>query len=294
MKKLVLFISLSFVLFSCDKKYTYIEVVNEKSLLGNSYNKKEREPEIIKAKNDTLAFIEAYSNFCISLKVCEDMKQRGSTMHSQPVAFKIINSDGIDITNIDFISKQSHVKSITDRIFSLELTSENDDTVSQVPKIDSTKVKELSKYFDIKKDEFSDENVKWYTPKSAPKYSNRNGIYCYIRTSNGTADVLRFVIQYYADDWLFFEQIKFSIDDSAYSYFPVNSKRDNGSGYIWEWFDDILSSENKDIILALSESKQAKMKFIGDKYYKIKDISRSQCEDIKRTVDLFIALGGSL
>lgn len=287
-------LSLMLILLSCDKKYTYIETIKEKSLLGNSYTEKERDPDVIKAKNDTLAYLQAYRNFCISLKVYDDMKKKGSASYFQPINFKILNENGSDITNIDFVTKKSQHKIIMDCIFELGLPSDSNSIENKAPKIDSTKVKELSNFFNIKSDEFSENNVVWYTPKSAPKYTNRNGIYCYIRTSNGLADALRLVIQYYADDWLFFDQIKFSIDDNVFSYYPVNYKRDNGDGYIWEWVDDILSSDNREIIVALSKSKQAKMKFIGDKYYDVKTITRDQCKSIERVLEMYVALGGKM
>jgi len=103
---------------------------------------------------------------------------------------------------------------------------------------------------------------------------------------------LRFRIQYYAEDWLFFSKVQFSIDDKAYEFVPQNIETDNGSGNIWEWFDEGVTSYEKELIYALANAKNAKMKFIGRQYYDIKTISQQQIIDIKRVLELYNALGG--
>ena len=130
--------------------------------------------------------------------------------------------------------------------------------------------------------------------KSAPKYANRNGIYCYFNVENNKPGPLRFRVQYYADNWLFFSAIQFSIDNNAYQFNPMKTETDCGDGgMIWEWFDEALSPSDKDLIYALSEAESAKMKFLGKKYYDIKTISKGQVADIKRALDLYHAMGGS-
>ena len=73
---LMLMLMLNIVLTSCDneKKYTYVEVVLDKGIFGG-IDKKEKEPKIIQAKNDTLAYLKAYQSFCIAVKVNKDMKE---------------------------------------------------------------------------------------------------------------------------------------------------------------------------------------------------------------------------
>lgn len=161
-------------------------------------------------------------------------------------------------------------------------------------KVDSTKMKELIPFFEVKKDEFDPKGKTWYKPKSAPKYTNRNGIYLYFGVQEGKVMALRFRVQYYDDDWLFFKKIQFSIDDNAYEYYPSNTETDCGDGgYIWEWFDEALTGSDKSLIYALVEAKSAKMKFIGRQYYDIKSISSTQITDMKRTLDLYRAMGGT-
>lgn len=164
--------------------------------------------------------------------------------------------------------------------------------INELAKVDSIKIKELLPFFDVKKDEFDPKGAIWYIPKSAPKYANRNGIFCYFMVQNGKPGPLRFKIQYYADNWLFIRTVQFSIDNSAYEFTPMSTERDNDGGMIWEWFDEALSNADHDLIHALSKANSARMKLIGSQYFDIKTITKNQITDIKRALDLYLAMGG--
>jgi hypothetical protein len=299
----VVLILLSFFT-SCDNKksYKYVEVVSEDGLLGGT-STKDKDPETIKATTDSAAYLEAYQNFCISLKVHGDMKKSLGTVYSTPKEFKLYNAEGSEISNtIFFADKDKREKEIEDRIFSMRNTiqesvdknkKEKVESFKQTVSIDSAKVKDLQKYYTKHKDEFSNSKKIWYKPKTAPQYTNRNGIYCYFQTEEGIPSNLRFRLQYYADDWLFFKKVQFSIDGKAYDYIPLSTETDSGNGgYIWEWFDESISESDKDLINALANAKSAKMKLIGSQYYDIKTISQEQINSFKRTLELYKALGG--
>lgn len=292
------------LLTSCDSKksYKYVEVVNEEGLLGGTTTK-EKDPKTIKAATDSAAYLEAYQSFCISLKVNRDMKQSLGTVYSTPKDFKLYNDKGTDITNsIFFADKDKREKEIEDRIFSMGNTiqesvdrnkKEKVESFKQTASVDSSKIKDLEKYFRKRKDEFSNNNKTWYEPKNAPQYTNRNGIYCYFQTEDGMPSNLRFRLQYYADEWLFFKKVQFSIDGKAYDYIPLNTETDSGNGgYIWEWFDEAISESDKELINALANAKSAKMKLIGRQYFDVKTISQDQINSFKRTLEMYQALGG--
>ncbi len=304
MTKQLLVIIFSFlILTSCENKksYKYVEVVNEESLLGRT-DRKEKEDEVIKASNDSSAYLEAFQKFCISVKVNKDMETSMGKTYSTPKDFKLYDDKGNDISSISFPNKDIREKEIQERVFALknsiqELVDKNkkeaQESFSQTASIDSAKVKQLEKLFRIKVDEFSNDNKKWYKPKSAPVYTNANGIYCYFQTENGMPSNLRFRLQYYSDDWLFFSRVQFSIDGKAYEYIPMDTETDSGNGgYIWEWFDESVSESDKELIIALSNAKSAKMKLIGRQYYDIKTINQSQINGIKQTIELYKAMGG--
>jgi hypothetical protein len=292
------------LLTSCDnsKTYKYVEITAEQGVLGG-IEKKEKEAKIIQASSDSAAYLDAFQSFCISLKVNKDMKQTLGTVYSTPVKFKLLNDKGEDIANtVYFADKEKREKEITEQTFAMSNTlqesvdkSKADDAkqFQTTAKIDSTKVKDLTKYFRQKKDEFSNENKIWYEPKSAPQYTNRNGLYCYFQTENGMPSNLRMRFQYYAEDWLFFSRIQFAIDGKAYEYIPDDTETDSGDGgKIWEWCDQSLSQADKELIYALANAKSAKMKIIGRQYHDQKTVSQEQIKSIKQTLDLYNALGG--
>lgn len=304
MKKITFLLFLSFMV-SCNlknKNYKYIEIVEEEGLMGGT-ERKEQEAKIIEAENDSIAYLEAYKDFCIALKISSDMKISYGNSANTPIEFKLLNEKNEDISNlVVFKDKELREKEIKDQIFSMENSmqksvddykNEKEQNFKKTAKIDSVKIKELTKSFSKKKDEFSNNNSTWFTPKTAPKFANANGIYCYFQTENGIPSNLRFRLQYLANDWLFFDKVQFSIDGKAYDYVPTKTETDSGNGgYIWEWFDESVNESDKELINALANAKSAKMKLNGKQYFDVKNISKTQINSIKQTLELYKAMGG--
>ena len=241
---------------------------------------------------DSAAYIEAYREFCISQKAYSELRKKGMGEYlGVPISFKLYNDKGEDISNIHFNTRLEQEEKIAKRFMTKDnLVGYSNGSES---KVDSAKIKSLLRYFNVKKDEFDPNEKTWYKPKSAPKYTNQNGIYLYFATQEGNTCPLRFRAQYYADDWLFFNKIQFSIDGKAFEYIPSDTEHDNGNGgKIWEWFDEALSGNDKELIFALTEANNAKMKFIGRQYHDIKTITKGQITDMKRTLELYRAMGG--
>lgn len=292
-KKLPLLFLMSITLFSCKKDYRYVEKIEKERILGG-FDREEKEVQI-QSENDTLAYLEAFKKFAISQKVELEMKKSLGSSSSIPISFNIYDDEGNDITYIDFPNKEKRENEITKSILSLNTSISKPTVPTNKNKIDSLKLRELKGYFKQKKDEFSPEGKTWIKPKSSPAYTNQNGIYCYFQTEKNIPSNLRFRVQYYSDEWLFFDKIQFSIDGKAYEYIPLNTETDSGDGgYIWEWFDENVSTSNdKELLKALANAKSAKMKFIGRQYYDIKNISKEQLNGIKRTIEYYKALGGN-
>ena len=165
--------------------------------------------------------------------------------------------------------------------------------VHQINAADSARIKVLRKGFIIIKDEFDVNDNQWLKPIDGPKYVNKNGVYSYFQTNGGVATNLRFVIQYYSDDWLFIQKYMFSIDGEAFEYIPSEVKTDNGDGgMIWEWFDESADENLKTIMKAIANSKSAKIKMVGRQYFDIKTVTSKQKESIKKTLELYKLLGG--
>lgn len=291
-----LFFTIILTLLSCENKkiYKYIESVEDN--FGGRI-KIEKFEEEIKAINDTAAYLEAFAKYSISEKIKKEFDKEGLSVSKQKVlGFELYDNKGKDISNINFSNKEIRKKEILEQVYESKnyakrIKSQLNEDILQ--NVDSNKIKELIKYFDVKKDEFSNDNVIWYKPKSAPKYVNQNGIYCYFQTQNDIPNNFRFRVQYMAEDWLFFESVQFSIDGNAYKYIPLNTKTDHGNGLIWEWFDEqISSSSDRGLIEALAYSKNVKVKFNGRQYQKIKKLTKNQIIDIKNTLELYRAMGG--
>lgn len=141
-----------------------------------------------------------------------------------------------------------------------------------------------------KKDEFN--GLTFYYDKSSPKFVNQNGIYLYFAVNNeGRAENLRFKIQYFSTEWLFIEKVLFLIDGETFEYAPGVWERDNDSD-IWEYNDSGVNLDSYAIIDALIGSKEAKVRFIGQQYYKDKVISTSQRAAMKRVLEIYQGISG--
>ena len=281
-------------LSSCNDKYTYVETVKEKSFDGEySIEKKE---EIFSAANDSIAFIEAYKKFCISIEVANKMKEKiGNNLYSTPMNFTLYDKNGNKIENIisdkTLLDIKNSINKISDKDNNRGIYSESES--SNINLIDSIQIKELSPNFIFEKDKFDPNGKTWIKHKDNQKYINKNDIGCYFMSINNNVSNFRFFIQYLADDWLFVQKYQFSIDGNAYEFVPNQVERDNGDGKIWEWSDDSINTKNKfALIKALAYSKEAEIKIIGRNYYEIKKITQKQINAIKETYQLYLAMGG--
>lgn len=292
-----LFLSLTILSASCDlnKEYTYITTVQDPGAITTSA----KEAKVIKKGSDSAAYLDAFRTFCIEKKVYYQMaKDMGAQYLSKPLSFSLVNSKGDEISEdvISIAKRDSILFTIESDIMGMSnsgIVSSYSKSENRNVEYDSGAINRLKPYFNIKKDEFDPNGRTWYKPKSAPEYANRNGLYCYFMVQNGVASNFILKLQYHSDDWLFIKKCQFSIDEKAFELIPLNVKRDNGDGgFIWEWFDEKITSSEIDLVESLANAKQAKVKLIGSDYYDIKAVSKDQAANIKRSLDLFRALGG--
>jgi hypothetical protein len=292
--KFVFFLSLIVLLISCDsitkKKYTLLLHSKQPSFLGVGVDYK-TDSSVSEYDNDSTAYYYGKMRYELGVAFERELK-----LGKEYYDFEVLNEQREDIkynlkaesiTEMDIRAVEAAKKSGKDLKTNLNKPNENQKVVEETPQI-----KELKKKFRIKKDEFDENNLVWYEPKTAPNFRNANGFYCYFGTKNGAPYVLRIVHQYSADDWLFIQNYKFSIDGKAYSYTPTEMKTDNDNG-IWEWSDEVVDSEIKEILTALINCKSAKIRLEGRQYSKTKLISASQIKSIKETVELYKLIGGN-
>lgn len=131
------------------------------------------------------------------------------------------------------------------------------------------------------KDEFK--GVSFYELKNVSVLGSFIRIYL---VKNETSLYGRLKIQYQGDDWLFIERIDFVCDGKNYSITPDQIDRDNGSGSVWEWSDEILNDDTKKIISAIIDSKETKMRYTGKQYIKDRVISDKEKKNLKLVYDI--------
>ncbi|MDO9593810.1 MAG: hypothetical protein Q7J19_02325 [Lutibacter sp.] len=147
------------------------------------------------------------------------------------------------------------------------------------------------------------ENITWYQDKTSPQYINYNGFFLYIGDSGYNYPTLRLRIQYKDNDWLFIEKYIIYVDGLKYKTIETkygDVKRDNGSGGVWEWIDISIDKYNEDdvndfdVIRAMINGKDVKIKFIGSQYSKVKTITKEQKNALKNVLEVYEVLGGEL
>jgi len=282
------------MLSSCNTKpeghpYYVIQVKHTEDLLkdlGQTVTKADTIFEV----NDSIAYFKAFTKFVIAQKVYSNPKYSKFQLDA-PTSFRLFDENGIELHHPTYRDMDSLEAKIRKDIMGID-TQQNNGSLTAATKKDPVKSKSLSNYFVFKKDEFDPDGVTWCTPKSAPKFTNRNGLYCYFQIKDDQPSNLRFRMQYVNDDWLFIDRIQFLIDGTAYEFKPEKVEQDNGEGGIWEWYDQGVSYLDRDLIMALSDAKVAKMKIIGSQYFDIRPITKNQIASIKTTLELYNAMGG--
>jgi hypothetical protein len=140
------------------------------------------------------------------------------------------------------------------------------------------------------------DEITWYRDKTSPYYTNYNGFFAYIGKPDNGIPYLRLRIQYAADDWLFIERYIIKVDGKTYNILEENYgeiETDNGNGGIWEWLDRNVGDSELNIIKAVANGKDVKIRYVGRKYHKDKTITSSQKRALKNVLDAYEALGGS-
>ncbi len=109
------------VMVSCENKYSYIEIVKDKGVQSGKYTDIEKEPETIKAENDSLAYIQAFRKFCVAVYVNEVRYKASNTRYIIPIDFKLLNSNKEDVKEKYFGNRKDIEEAIFDMIPLTEL-----------------------------------------------------------------------------------------------------------------------------------------------------------------------------
>jgi hypothetical protein len=153
-----------------------------------------------------------------------------------------------------------------------------------------TRIANATKRMSKKYDEL--EGITWYTDSSTHPYNTNFHLY-FGKKKPGTP-WLRLKIRYYADDWLFIESFFVVADGQRFEKPYAKFERDNGSGSIWEWYDENVSDTDMAMIRAIIKSKKATIRFTGNQYHKDHTISDQEKKSLQNVIDAFEALGGKV
>jgi len=198
--------------------------------------------------------------------------------------FGLIMLIGIFSDKTSETSSTENDKIVNKTIDSLQIKKEKirNDSIAVVNKKRKIKAEKLLKTFKVSKDEF--EGTTFYRDPRTPYYTNVNFIYPYIG-QKGNNYWLRLKFQYAADDWLFINKGILLIDGEKFTV-TGNWKRDNNSR-IWEWLDIPVNDNELLILNKIANSKSAKIRYVGDKYYNDRNITRKEKNIIKKTLEIY-------
>lgn len=152
---------------------------------------------------------------------------------------------------------------------------------------------ELKPYFKSLRSELGQECL---IPKDVTMGHSDNQVYFYFDDNGSAPTALRLRAQYYADDPLMMDHVKFIVNGFDYIFHPTAIQTGkNGSRMYWETFDNALNSQDKDLIYALSHASWASVTFISSTGINHNiDLTKEQIQDFYRTLQLYQHLGGKL
>ena len=90
------------------------------------------------------------------------------------------------------------------------------------------------------------------------------------------------------DDWLFVKKAAVSLDGDVYTLDFDKWDRDNSGGKIYEW--SVLPKPSYNIIVKIIKSKNAKIRYTGDKYHDDRTITSSQKAALKSVLQAYYGL----
>lgn len=185
------------------------------------------------------------------------------------------------------------------RCIDIEANATENDPVNvtskeEVVAIDSTKICSLMPYFSSSRDEFDPNGCCLFKPKSISTSTDKEWVYLYFNEMSGRVDDLHLSVRRYGDKWLFIRKIQFLVDNRTYEIRSPKSNVNYEGRVASEQVDQKMSSADVPLIEALASSEKAKMKIIGQEDHEILQITSAQLMDIKRSIELFRAMGGRL
>lgn len=198
------------------------------------------------------------------------------------IVFGVISGIIGALSDTDTTQENTENKSTIVDSLELKRRKKVEDSIAQINSERRKKAEEELSSFRKKEDEF--EGTTFYQDPRTPYYTNVNFIYPYIG-NKGNYYWLRLKFQYSADDWLFINHAIILVDGDKFTV-TGNWERDNDTG-IWEWLDMSVQDSEHLILERIANSKSAKIRYVGDKYYDDRTITSKEKSIIKKTLDIY-------
>ncbi|MBR5640224.1 MAG: hypothetical protein IKW83_10935 [Muribaculaceae bacterium] len=134
-----------------------------------------------------------------------------------------------------------------------------------------------------------------YIPKNVRFGNNSNEVFFYfVKPQNGSVGKLRLRIQLYADMYVKFKAVEFTINDNKYRINSSNVKRSKVKGkFVSEIFDESLSYSDRDFIYAITHCNYAEVRLLGETFNHVIPLSSKQLDDLSNSYKLYIKSGGN-
>lgn len=141
----------------------------------------------------------------------------------------------------------------------------------------------------VTKDDF--EKASFFKSNLVPNYTNTNFLYPYLVKKNDNI-VLRYRIQYQAQDWLFIEDVLVRYilkngKEKAATLFQGKFERDDDGGEIWEWADFAVSDSDYLTLLDIDKAKSVKLRFRGKQYEKDRDMTIKERKSLEQVIEAY-------
>src|SRR6266446_3219456 len=149
--------------------------------------------------------------------------------------------------------------------------------------------KRLMRSLRVKKDDI--EGITWYSPDVADGFET--AVYLYIGKKGTGEPWLRWKIRYYGDNWLFIRRYRIKIDqEEAKTLLPTEQiKHDNGSGSVWEIFDE-SATDHAHLLNQILASKTTYLRMEGTDGVNDMDLGPQQLRQMRDVILVYRYLGG--
>ena len=142
----------------------------------------------------------------------------------------------------------------------------------------------------LKREEDEVEGITWLSHKGSPILGKYMKLYFGTKGGDASQYPLRVKMQYSDDSWLFVRSLTIKADETNFEIGPVEFKRDNSSGTIWEWMDVPVSDFK--MLAKILTAKRVVIRFHGDKYYSDFVVPKSQQLQMQEIYAAWKARGG--